>query len=83
MLEALFGRVSGACPHVPTERRQNGWDSSDESFRRCRWSEAQTFGAACICDAFWRREIYRDHAFTAGHPFSTEGDAAFEHGGLV
>ena len=56
-LEAVFGCVSGACPRVPTVRGQNGCDSANDSFRRCRWSEALTFGASCICDAFWRREI--------------------------
>ena len=82
MLEALFDCVSGACPCVPTVRRQNGCDSATHSFRKCRCSEALTFDAACICDAFWRRESCRDHAFTARHPFSTEGDAEIEPGGV-
>ena len=66
------GCVSGACPRVPTVRGQNGCDSANDSFRRCRWSEALTFGAACICDAFWR-EICPD---------STEADSEIVHSGV-
>ena len=47
MLEALFDCVSGACPCVATARRQNGCASATDSFRKCRWSEALTFEAAC------------------------------------